>query len=140
MAINARSYSTLQYEVGAVANSATTLVPGTACKITKLPVSPVVTYPDNFYNVAAATAGDQVHGVVSLSGNITDSTNGRLVLLNAAMFPALLGENLVKGDKIKPGTGGKWFKASMGDKAYGELMEAGSTDDKVWVRSIEVTV
>lgn len=140
MAINTRVYQTLQYEVGAVANSATTLVPGTALKISKLPISPVVTYPDNFYNVAAATAGEQVHGVVALSGNITDSTNGRMVMLNAAFFPALLGENMVKGDKIKPGANGKWFKAGMGDKAYGELMEAGSTDDKVWVRSNEVVV
>lgn len=140
MAINTRAYTTLAYEVGALADSATTLVPGTACKITKLPVSPVKTITDNFFSIAASGAGDQVNGVVSLTGNITDALSGRMVMMNAAFIPVLLNASLKKGDFLKPVTGGKWDKASLLDKAYAELMEDGAMGAVAWARPIEKIV
>lgn len=132
--MNTRAYSTLQYEVASLADSVTTLVPGTACKITKLPVSPITTYANNFYAIAACGAGDEVNGVVSLKGNITDSTDGRLVLLNAGFIPVLLNAALKKGDHVKPVAGGKWDKGMAGDLVFAELMEDGAKDTLVWAR------
>jgi len=132
--MNTRAYSTLQYEIASLADSATTLVPGTACKITKLPVSPITTYSNNFYSVAACGLGEKVNGVVSLKGNITDSTDGRLIVLNAGFIPVLLSADLKKGDYVKPTTGGKWDKGKTGDLVFAELMEDGLKDTLVWAR------
>mgnify|MGYP000228682365 CR=1 FL=1 len=132
--MNTRAYSTLQYEIASLADSATTLVPGTACKITKLPVSPITTYSNNFYAVAACKAGDVVNGVVSLKGGITDSTDGRLVLLNAGFIPVLLNATLKKGQYVKPATSGKWDEGMAGDVVFAELMEDGAKDTLVWAR------
>lgn len=132
--MNTRAYSTLQYEVAALADSVTTLAPGTACKITKLPISPVTTYANNFYAVAACGVGDEVNGVVSLKGHITDSVDGRLVLLNAGLIPILLDANLMKGDHVKPVAGGKWNKGMAGDLVFAILMEDGLKDTLVWAK------
>lgn len=132
--INARAYSTLQYEVGSIADSAITITPGTALKISKMPISPITKVSDQYYNVSVASSGDEVNGVVALSGNISDSVAGRMVLLNSGFIPVLLADTFKKGDHLKPTIGGKWTKGMTGDQVFVELMEDGAKDSLAWGR------
>lgn len=137
MAFNPKAYSTLQYEVPAIADSATTLPPGTALKITRLPISPPTKLEDNWYNVAAAGVGEEVHAVVSAKNVtliITDKLDGRVAMLNAGLIPVLLGADLKKGDHLKPSAGGKWVKGMTGDEVFAELIEDGAKDGLAWAK------
>jgi len=142
MTFNKKSYSTLQYEVPAIADSATTMPPGTGVKITKFPVDPVTKTEDNYYNVAAAGAGDEVHAVVNARDGvtITDKIMGRIVMLNAGLIPVLLSADLKKNDHLKPTTSGKWDKAMAGDKAFAKLVDDGTKDGLAWARPVEVKI
>lgn len=138
MAINKRAYNTNAYEVGAISDSTTVLPPGTPCKITGLPVSPIKTPDDQYFKIAAAGAGDEVNGVVSmLSSSISDSVPGRMVMKNVGLIPVLLAADLMAGDKLKPIAGGKFDKAATGDVAHAKLVESGKKDELAWARPIE---
>lgn len=128
MPANIKGYNTAQYEVNAYGDSATDLTTGMAVKFTRLPIisSPAATN-DIYYFCAQAGAGDEVDGVVCVNNttrNPIDNSNfGRVVLLNAGMFPVLVGADLKKGDPLKPSAGGIWVKAATGDQAYAVLAE-----------------
>lgn len=128
MSSNIKGYNTAQYEVNAYGDSSAKLTTGMAVKFTRLPIiSSPAAANDIYYFCAAAGAGDDVDGVISVANTtdkpISNSGLGRVVLLNAGMFPVLVGADLKKGDPIKPSTGGVWVKATTGDQAYGVLEE-----------------
>lgn len=141
MAFNSRAYSTLQYEVGAISDTAATILPpGTACKITKLPqLSPKV-FTEQYSQVSAVGVGEDVHGVVKAETSLSDTSAGRLVLMNAGFIPVLLNANLKKGDYLKPVASGKWDKAMAGDQSFAKLVEDGLKDGLAWARPIEVKI
>lgn len=122
MAFNANAYNTRQYEVPSIANSATSLAVGTAVKMMVLPAGITSGF---YFKVDAAGSTDSVFGVVSTLAAISDTTAGRVVLLNSGMIPVLMNSAGNKGDPIKVKTAdGKWEVAVAGEVAEAELVES----------------
>lgn len=138
MYINA--YNTLQYEVNALGSSTTALPPGTGVTITTLPTG--IASPALYYVVSAATTATQVDGVVSArSGSISDTTPGKVVILNAGMVPVKLHTNITKGDLLKvTSADGKFGIAGMGTRTEAVAMEDGLADDVIWARPAKIDV
>jgi hypothetical protein len=130
---NIKGYNTRQYEIGGLSDSATDLSTGMAIKITRLPIiSSPVTSTDNLFYFSQSTAGGDVDGVVSAENSdknpISNSTVGRVVMLNAGIIPVLVDADLKKGDAIKAGMNGKWSKAIAKDESFAILLEDISKD------------
>jgi len=141
MSFNPTAYNTRQYEVPAIADSATSLPVGTALKCSSIPTG--LFSPDFYYKVAVCTPTDNVFGVVSSQGvAITDkTTSGRIVLMNAGLIPVLTEAAGKKLDYLKvSATDGKWVKCAMGDTSEAQLVEDSTAGNLAWAKPIRVTV
>lgn len=132
MAFNTNAYNTRQYEVAAIADSATTIAPGTALKVSSLPTG--LSSPDFYFQVAAAGTSDAVFATVSSQGtSISNTAPGRVVLMNSGLIPVLMNSSAMKGDLIKVKTAdGKWGKCSTGETSDAKLVEAGTMGSMSW--------
>lgn len=139
MAFNSKAYNTIAYEVMAIANTAGASLPaGTALKLVSLPVTPIKLPTDQYFKVDAAGDKDEVFAIVSPERNplpITDSNPGRVILLNAGLFPILLDTAVKKDDFTKVKTAaGKCGKIGMGDTALAQAIEDGAAGALVWCK------
>lgn len=136
MAFYPYAYSTLQYRVAAIGNSATMLPPGTVVTVTRLPIGPSGT--DIYFEVGAATSTDTVFGVVALdSASISSASPGKIVTMNAGMIPVLLSANQSKDDLIKvQATAGKMEAIAAGEVAEAKLMENGTMGNLAWAKPV----
>ena len=138
MAFNTNAYNTRQYEVAAIADSATTIAPGTALKISSLPTG--LSSPDFYFQVAAASTTDTVFATVSSQGSsISNIVPGRVVLVNSGLIPVIMNSTASKGDLIKvKTTDGKWGKCATGETSDAQLVEAGTMGSMSWATPFKV--
>lgn len=140
MAFFPNAFSTRQYEIAAIADSATTLTAGTAVKITKIPTG--ITSPDFYCQVAAASSKDDVSAVISsATPSISNTAAGRIIIVNANFINVLMDSNAMKGDYIKVTTmDGKWGKCAAGETSDAQLMEAAVAGSQAWAKPIKYKV
>lgn len=133
MAFNPNAYNTRAYEIPAIASGMTSLAPGTAVKLIKLPTG--LSAPDFYCQVDAAGIADTVFGVVSSQGVAISSTApGRIVLMNTGMVPVLMNATASKGDLVSVNTtDGKWEKSMTGSLM---LFEAGAAATLSWATPV----
>lgn len=142
MAFYQNAYNTLQYEVRALADSATSLPVGTAVVFEELATGPST--PGLYYKVnAAVTASPSIDGVVSTNNSnpITDLIPGKIVGINAGLIPVLMNANGMKGQYIKVKTAtGKFEVCGAGEISAAVLMEDATANNLAWAKPIRVTV
>jgi hypothetical protein len=69
------------------------------------------------------------HNPYGVLRNDPDTAGQAASIITSGECPVKLGENVVAGDRIRPGAAGTWFKAIAGWPAFGKMTEAGSTGE-----------
>lgn len=132
-------YNTRSYEVASLGSAMGVSIPlGSAVKIDTLPSG--LSTPGSYFKVSKAGTADNIFGVVSAFEGIviSDTTPGRVILMNSGIFPVLLSASVNKDDFIKVQTAnGEWAPIGMGEIADAQAIESGTMGNLIWARPIK---